>query len=297
MQYNKPSLTIQEQILALKRKGLIIGDDEFASNSLFNINYYRLRAYTYPFQDNNDPNHPFKISISFEQIIELYNFDHSLRLLLFDAFERIEIAFRTQMIYQWSVLHGSHWQINADLYRNPVTFAQQIASLQSEINRSNETFIKHYVSKYTMPSEPPCWMSLEVSSMRLLSQIFLNLKRGTPKINVTRHFGLNDISLLENWMHCFSNIRNVCAHHGRLWNRRFTTHIVMPTNPINLFVKGPIYPYKLYPAICAIVYTINIITPKCDFKDRIIQLMNNCPLQQEHEMGFPQNWRKDNFWM
>jgi len=196
MKYNKPPLTIPDQISALKDKGLIIDDEVYAASCLSNISYYRLRAYTYPFQDNTDPNHPFIDEVTFEEIIELYKFDHKLRLLLFDAFEKIEIAFRTQIIYQWAIAHGSHWQIDPALYRSSVTFAQQISSLQGEINRSNETFIKHYTSKYSNPPEPPSWMSLEVSSMGLLSQMFLNLKRGTPKLNVTHHFGLNDINLL-----------------------------------------------------------------------------------------------------
>ena len=88
MKYNKSPLTIPEQISALKNKGLNLNDDTFAENCLSNINYYRLRAYTYPFQDNTDPKHPFIISITFEQIIELYKFDHKLRLLLFYAFKK-----------------------------------------------------------------------------------------------------------------------------------------------------------------------------------------------------------------
>jgi len=297
MKYNKPSLTISEQISALKDKGLIINDHDFAASCLSNISYYRLRAYTYPFQDNNNQNHPFIDIITFEDIIELYKFDQLLRLLLFDAFEKIEIAFRTQVIYQWAIVHGSHWQIDPSLYRSSVIFAQHIFSLQGEINRSNETFIKHYTSKYTIPSEPPSWMSLEVSSMGLLSQLFQNLKKGKPKMNVTHHFGLNDVNLLENWLHCFSNIRNVCAHHGRLWNRRFTTHIIIPTNPVFPFIeKSIIYPYKLYPSLCAMVYIINIISPGCGFKEKIKSLMNMCPLKQEHEMGFPYSWKQDKFW-
>lgn len=297
MHFSKPALTISDQIIALKDKGLVVDSEAYANKCLSNISYYRLRAYTYPFQDNSNPKHPFVVQMTFEQIIELYNFDHKLRLLLFDAIEKIEIAFRTQIIHQWAIAYGSHWQINADLYRNPVIFAQHISALENEIRRSNETFLTHYTTKYSYPTEPPSWMSMEVTSMGLLSQMFLNLKKGTPKSNVARHFGLNDVSLLENWMHCFSNIRNVCAHHGRLWNRRLTTHITFPTNPVYSFIqKSKVYPYKLYPSLCAMVYTTNIVSPECDFKTKIKELMNKCPLKQEHEMGFPIDWRKDEFW-
>lgn len=297
MHYSKPSISFQQQVNKLKTRGLQFNSEPNAILHLSNISYYRLRAYTYPFQDNTDPNHPFNVKVTFEQIIELYQFDRKLSQLVFNALEKIEIALRTQIIYQWAMINGSHWQITPALYRDPVKFANHINSLQIEIDRSHETFIEHYQNTYTSPSEPPSWMSLEVSSFGLLSQIFSNLKKGNEKLAVAKHFGLNDISILENWMHCFSNIRNVCAHHGRLWNRRFTAHIKMPSNPQNLFIVNKIvYPYKLYAAICCIQYMLNSIIPINGFKADLVALMKNCPLAQEKEMGFPVDWKIDPFW-
>lgn len=235
--------------------------------------------------------------ISLEKIIELYKFDRKLSLLVFEALEKIEIALRTQIIYQWAKTKGSHWQNDSSLYRDSVRFAKQNTMLQNEINRSHETFIKHYLSTYSIPAEPPSWMSLEVSSFRLLSQIFSNLKRGQEKKAVANHFGLNDISILENWMHCFNNIRNICAHHGRLWNRRLTAHIKLPKKPKYHFILDTnIYRYKLYPALCCIQYMLNQIVPLNGFKKDLLDLVAACPLAQEHEMGFPANWRNESFW-
>jgi len=297
MNYNKPALSINDQIKRLKARGLVINDAPFVENCLSNISYYRLRAYTYPFQDNVNPNHPFVVQVSFDKIIDLYVFDRELRLLVMDALEKIEIALRTQIIYQWALTNGSHWQIIPHLYRDPVRFSNQITNLQSEIDRSNETFIDHYKSTYAQPSEPPAWMSLEVSSFGLLSLMFLNLKKGPEKNLVTRHFGLNDVSVLENWMHCFCNIRNVCAHHGRLWNRRLTTHVKLPTNPRYKFLQNTnIYPYKLYAALSCMQYVLQKISPPCTFKDKLKALMQTCPLKQEKEMGFPSGWQNELLW-
>ena len=297
MQYNKPFISFQDQIQRLKSRGLVFNNEPQAELCLSNISYYRLRAYTYPFQDNTDPNHPFTSEITFEEIIELYKFDRKLSQLVFEALEKVEIALRTQIIYQWAMKKGSHWQNDSSLYRDSVRFAKQITMLQSEIDRSHETFIKHYNATYTIPTEPPSWMSLEVSSFGLLSQIFNNLKRGKEKKAVAKYFGLNDISILENWMHCFSNIRNICAHHGRLWNRRLTAHIKIPLNPQYDFISNKnLYRYKLYPALCCIQYMLNRIIPENGFKEDLVELVDNCPLAQEHEMGFPANWRDDPFW-
>ncbi len=296
MNYNKPPILFSDQTAKLKARGLDFHNLSEAEHFLSNISYYRLRAYTYPFQDNEDPDHPFIVKIYFEDIIALYRFDRKLSQIVFEALEKIEVALRTQIIYQWALTNGSHWQTIPSLYRDQEKFLNHLSSLQTEIDRSNETFIEHYKKTYSSPVEPPSWMSLEVSSFGLLSQIFCNLKKGPQKSAVAKHFGLNDITILENWMHCFSNIRNICAHHARLWNRRLTAHVKLPTNPQMPFIKNAkIYPYKLYAALCCIQYMLNNIQENC-FKNKLISIMGECPLAQEKEMGFPQDWKNENFW-
>jgi hypothetical protein len=81
-EYNKTPLSIADQIERLKQRGLHFIDEQKASHYLTHISYYRLRAYTYPFQDNIDPNHSFVKKISFEEIIQLYVFDRRLRLVV-----------------------------------------------------------------------------------------------------------------------------------------------------------------------------------------------------------------------
>jgi abortive infection bacteriophage resistance protein len=139
MRYLKPAITISDQVARLKARSLMFDNESEAELYLSNISYYRLRAYTYSFQNNTDPGHPFIFPVTFEQIIGLYLFDRQL---------------------------------------SPAKFAKQINSLQTEIDRSHETFIEHYYTTYSEPSEPPSWMSLEVSSFGLLSQIF-NASRNT----------------------------------------------------------------------------------------------------------------------
>lgn len=296
MKYSKSPITIQEQIVRLKQRGLIFENEQKAEHYLSNISYYRLRAYTFPFQDNNNPNHPFIKTVSFEEIIKLYVFDRQLRLLIFNAIEKIEIAFRTQIIYRYSLKYGSHWYTNPILYNNSVYFAEQIATLQTEIDRSNETFIQHYKRTYTHPKEPPCWMSLEVSSMGLLSKIFSNLKRDVVKDEIVRHFGLKDVDVLENWMQCFSLLRNICAHHGRVWNRRIK-QITIAKKTLHPYISNKqLYTYKVYAYLCNIQYILNIISPQHSFKTNLLALMKNCPLLQEKEMGFPINWQQEQIW-
>ena len=253
MNYSKSPLSIPDQISRLKSRGLKFNDEAKAAHYLSNISYYRLRAYTYPFQDNADPNHPFTKKVSFEDIIDLYVFDRRLRIIVFNALEKIEVALRTKIVYAFSMAHGSHWYEDSNMYRNPHFFNKNINSLYEEIDRSTETFIDHYKNTYSTPAYPPAWMSLEVVSLGLLSKLFLNLKKGPEKKKVAREFGLGKPEILESWMHSLANLRNICAHHSRLWNRRFTIRPILPYNTTYPFISNiNIYTNKIYAQISSI---------------------------------------------
>jgi abortive infection bacteriophage resistance protein len=300
MRYTKKPISFQTQVAQLKAKGLTVVNDQNAETILSRISYYRLRAYTYPFQDNTLPNHPFTVSISFEEIIELYKFDGKLRILVFDAIEKVEIALRTQIIYQFAMSYGSHWQTDPNLYRDTARFTKHIGTLQSEIDRSDETFIEHYNTKYSAPSQPPSWMSLEVASMGTLSKIYQNLKKNPEKQAVADSFGLPEINIMENWMFCFSSLRNICAHHGRLWNRRMSAIIKLSYNTKGTFLNKQevkeVYPNKLYAVLCALKYMLDQIDSANGFSSELKELINSCPVGQVKEMGFINNWDKHPLW-
>jgi len=220
--------------------------------------------------------------------------------LIFDAIEKIEISLRTQIIYHFALQHGSHWQTNPRLYRDTARFAKHIENLNREIERSDETFIKHYKEKYNKPSQPPSWMSLEVASMGTLSKLYQNIKDGDAKRTVADNFGIIKIRNLENWMFCFSSVRNICAHHGRLWNRRLSSIIRLPYTTKYKFLNKKevkaIYTNKIYATLLAMNYVLEIVDPNFKFGDKLKQLMTECPLNQQKAMGFHENWEDHSFW-
>lgn len=166
MYYNKRPLLISEQLDKLRSRGLIFDDETLAERYLSNISYYRLRAYTYPFQNNTDKaaDHRFvRSDIHFSDIIDLYCFDRRLRNLVFNAIEKIEVAVRTRITQEYSTANNdSHWfcirkHYKDDVGRDGVTSAFDILmrDVESEVRRSNEDFIKHYYSTYDNPPLPP----------------------------------------------------------------------------------------------------------------------------------------------
>lgn len=297
MKYSKLSISLEEQVKLLQKRGLKIEDPEKARHYLSNISYYRLRAYTFPYQDNTTPEHPFTSEVSFEEIIQLYVFDRHLRLLVFDGLEKIEIALRTKIIYEFAQVYGGHWHDRNELYANQVSFTKDISKLYEEVDRSSETFIKHYKSKYSNPEYPPSWMALEVASMGLLSKLFENLKKTEPKKKVVTEFGLKNHLFLESWMHAFAHLRNVCAHHGRLWNRRFTAIPKLPDDTLYPFLNNKdIHKNKLYTLLSCMLYVLQIISPGNQMTSRLRRLFDNCAQADLHEMGFPKGWESEPLW-
>lgn len=307
MRYTKKPLTVDEQIDRLERRGLNFSDRKLAKNYLQNISYYRLRAYTYPFQDNTDPDadHEFlRDDIDFNDIIDLYVFDRRLRNLVFNELEKIEVAIRTQLSLVYSNMSKDpFWYLDRNWFSRASDddFGNLIDEVTSDVNRSNEDFIKHYKAKYDTPEMPPTWMSLEVVSFGTLSWMYKLLNKSPEKKQIALAFGIGNDEIFANWLHAFSNLRNCCAHHSRIWNRRFVVHLKLPYNTTQPFLTpgtlGTIKETKLFALLSAIKYVADILSPGNSFKDNLKKLLNDRhQLLRLKEMGFPMDWESLPVW-
>ena len=299
IEYNKQPLSINQQIQRLKERGLLFNDENEAKAYLFNISYYRLRAYTYPFQDNSENSSHFFLqhNLFFKDFIDLYCLDRRLRSLIFNAIEKIEVSVRTKIVQVYAEsTHNSHWYEDESLYRYPIN--DLLEHIESDVNRSNEDFIKHYKAKYKTPPMPPSWMALEVVSFATLSRLFQALKSDDRKQHITSMFGLKKVEILENWLHAISNLRNCCAHHSRVWNRRFMVSIKLPYNTTYPFIdRATIRTNKLFALLSCINYILSIISPDSDFKRHLKELLkSDCRLLDHKDMGFPNNWQTLPLW-
>lgn len=152
--YNKPYLSVPDQITLLKSRGMQFGDEANAERYLQHTNYVRLRTYWYLFE-NNHATHQFKPNTTFEAVLNIYLFDRALRAHLAQAIETIEISLRTQYAYQFARLHGPFAYADVANSKDRRHFQNNLNQLQEEIGRSNEVFIAHYGRKYTAPNMPP----------------------------------------------------------------------------------------------------------------------------------------------
>ncbi len=298
MKFEKTSTSIPDQIELLRRRGMSVDDEPRARHYLNFISYYRLRAYWLPFEvpAKEDDDHAFQEGTSFEDVLTLYIFDRELRLLVLDAIERVEVALRAQWAHHMAMTHGPHGYLDQSLYHRKDRHAKAVTTLTEEFKRSRDTFAEHYRNKYTSPNLPPIWMAAETISFGQLSKWIFNLKRRTDRNAIAKPFGLDE-RVLTSFCHHMSYIRNICAHHGRLWNKRFTVTMLVPKSPgkLALAIKGA-EPRHLHNTLAMLDYLLSIIAPGNEWRKRVVELIDGCRLADPASMGFPGDWQNRPVW-
>lgn len=292
--FEKPPLTYEAQLQLLKSRGLLIEDEEKALHILQVISYYRLSGYWYPLLEDKE-NHKFKMNAQFETAFNLYKFDREFRLLILGELEKIEVAVRCQMIQQLSLKISPFWFEDKVHFRNSNIFNKSIDKIRDELKRSDEEFILKFKEKY-QNEFPPSWMTLEVTSFGSLSVLFNALNPGRTKRNIANYFGLNERTF-QSWLHSIVYLRNVCAHHSRLWNRDIRVKPQIPENPKKQWLKiNEIENDKVYFLLSMIVYLLQTINPKNSMSSRFKSLLLKYPNIDVKAMGFPDNWEKEPLW-
>lgn len=117
MENQKPR-NIEEQIRLLRGKGMDFSDNEGceAKECFSRISYFRLKYY---WRDLLDTEGYFIKGITFSDVIRRYDFDHQLRLILFDAIEIIEVALRSKVINHMSqATNNGLWYLDSSLFEN-----------------------------------------------------------------------------------------------------------------------------------------------------------------------------------
>lgn len=309
--YSKVPLTFQDQLTLLKKRDLVIDDEPKTINFLSEISYYRLSAYFLPYQKIKDT---FNQATSFKQIIDTYSFDRELRLLVFDCIERIEIAIRTQIVYGMaSHYNDSHWQDNKSLFITPYynkigNLVDPYSDFQSIISkaktaRTPEVFIKHYVDSYNSPSNPPSWMCLELLTMGELSHLYRGFKNNSDKKRIANFFDVHP-TVFVSWLHTLTYVRNICAHHSRLWNRDLAIEPEKLLKPVGNWISKPFENNKrMFYFICVLKYLITRANPGNSLKDKLQALFKKYPTIPIQYMGIPSDgkgnmldWEIENIW-
>ncbi|MDH4412970.1 MAG: Abi family protein [Rhizobium sp.] len=298
MKFTKPSLDFAEQISLLKQRGMAIPDEDEALHYLKYISYYRLRAYWLPFEvpPSASGQHAFKAGTSFDDVLELYVFDRQLRILLIDAIERVEVAIRAAWAYHLAQTYGPHGYLDPNHYARADHFQKSLTSLLDEISRSRDTFIAHYRTKYSDPAQPPIWMTAEILSLGQLSKWVSNLKLRSDRKAIAANFGLDERVFLS-VVHHLTYVRNICAHHGRLWNKQFIVTMMVPNTPASLrLAMNPHDTRRVYNTLAVMIYLLGKLAPGSTWRNEVRNLFSSAPKADPAAMGFPVDWTKMPYW-
>ena len=160
----------------------------------------------------------FRPGTTFNQILDLYEFDSSLRLLVLEALDNIEVCARAVITYHLAKELGVFGYADSANFAVSYNHAEFMKILKREEGRSSEVFIGHYRGKYTSETELPVWMATELISFGALSKMYEHLRTSLRK-KIAREFNQPQ-PVFVSWLHALTAIRNVCAHHSRLWKQR-----------------------------------------------------------------------------
>jgi len=293
--FDKSPRSYPDQIEILRQRGMQIENAQSAEFYLKHLNYYRLAAYWLPFEVDH-ATHTFKLGTSFDQVLNLYVFDRELRLLILDAIERIEVSVRAHWAYELSHRHGPHAHLDDGLARNPDHYRANLEKLRSEVARakSSEVFIQHFQETYS-EALPPVWAACEVMSMGLLSRWYRNLKPFDTRVAIAKPHKVSE-QILEPWLYHLSTVRNICAHHSRLWNREFTVTPTIPDPPPrDLSGQFMMESRKIYNSLVIILHWMDIVAPGHHWRKRLLTLLDSHEVDV-YRMGFPEGWSAFPIW-
>lgn len=297
VRYTKRPLTIKEQVDLLLGRGMT-GDRDLMMRQLTVVNYYRLSGYCHTFRNRNSET--FHPGTTFELVWKTYAFDRRLRLLVMDALERIEVAVGSLVAYVHSHEYGAFGYASEPASfpgLNAKEHAVFVERVSEQTRRSRDTFVRHFCRMYgDEHNHLPIWMAVEVMSFSTILKLFTGSHKKV-KESVASTFGVTDV-VFESWLLALSTVRNICAHHGRLWNREIGTKPKIPRLPRypDWHVPIEISNRRTFAILTICRYCLKRVAPQSSWFDRFEALLREFPTIPRENMGFPDNWRQSPIW-
>ncbi|WP_319591786.1 Abi family protein [uncultured Draconibacterium sp.] len=221
------------QIALLQERGMILDlPEEKIKEHLLDIGYYRLGFYWYPFQKNS--HHEFEKGTKFSDVIKLYYLDNDLRILLIKYTNRIEINFRTKVIYYVS----NNYKDSPTWFADPAIVNKEIIDFldrnyNHQFIKNNKPIKQHHI-KHINDKYAPAWKTLEFLTFGSVFNIFRNIRNKSLKEKIANEFGIVSLDKFYNLFKVIIDIRNSCAHGDVLYDYRRPTGIsVIPSIPFN----------------------------------------------------------------
>ncbi len=300
----KLHLRYTDQVSLLRARNLAINDEASALAALQRIGYYRLVGYWFPLR-RPDPNNrgarldDFQDGATFELAASLYDFDRALRLVVLDAIERIEVAVRVDVAHLLGRRHRLAHECPS-LMDGKFPHADWLKRFREGVQKkAKEEFVAHHIQRYN--GRMPIWVATETWDFGLLSKFYAGMKYKDQQRIAQRY--LIDGPTLGSWLRSLNFVRNVSAHHSRLWNRNNPDALRMPaTQPHHHLYHLAVDEFarrRVYGSLCVIRHMLNKIESNTTWPQRVKNLCAEFPtsdLVALRNGGFPDGWRDLPFW-
>lgn len=279
---HQPSMSIDKQISNLKEKGLVVNDEDYTKKVLNDISYFRLiKAYSLGLKEKNGNYNP---GTSFEQIVELYEFNLRFRQITFCMIERVEVSLRCRIGNYISEEYGVMGYLDKENFDKDDYHKAFLDDIKEEIRRNSRApFVKNFRENYE-DGELPVYALVEILSLGTLSKLFKNMKNRDKKI-VSRSYGVG-YTYMESWIESIAYVRNVCAHYGRLYNAKLVKTPILYKE----YTEQGIRNNRVYAVLLCMRSILKDDEGWNKYVAEIKELAEHYKGVNLTSMGFPKNW-------
>ena len=284
--------TIDEQLDILRSRGLTINDETKAKDFLLRNNYYRISGYSLTLRKNDT----FSKSATFQNIIDIYNFDHELRHILLQYLEVIEVQMKSVYAYEFTKVHGPTGYLDETFFTNKAKHKEIIdkAEQQKAQRLPHEAYLKHFVKD--LHQDVPLWAYVDLLTISDISFLY-SISEQPIKNAVARAFGLTmnkGAAILGSYMHSMTIIRNLCAHGSRIYNRLFEQKPSLNKKEKALLRKnsnGELDNAHFY-GFLLIMRRILPVDEFSEMRNSIVMLTKKYPFVRMDYYGFRSDWEQ-----
>ncbi|MCW3492026.1 Abi family protein [Microbacterium sp. SSM24] len=266
--------------------------------SLSRIGYYRLTGYLWWYRLDAEPSGSAELipGTTLDDLHRLYEFDAKLRSIVMAMTDVIEVWFRGAFANTTGIRLGAFGYLERANALGADALERDKRKLTERLEDPSESFLAHFLEKYSNPY-PPVWMMVELSSLGLLSKWYDNLASASLRQSIADGVRLNH-SVLGGFLRTWTVVRNVAAHHGRLWNRRFATKMSAPKKPelLRIATDGADYS-RIYPYLATAAYLTSVIDPSSDLRQRLVNLLLSADDGWLDEIDAPRAFENDSIWL
>ena len=282
----KPARSFEEQAHRLSDlHDLYIGNADRARHIFSTVNYYRLSQYGNHLRSTDDADR-FIPGVSLDDLYDLYQFDMGLRHQILPVLEFFEVQLRAKLSYHLAMTYGSTGYTNAANFKldkqSQGSHKSLMNKFRTEVRRQDDLpFVRHHKKKYG--GQFPVWVAVELFSFGMLAQLYDILTEG-DQWAIARQYDLEP-DALHALIASAVDVRNVCAHYARLYNKPIDDKAILPPKHAQ-YQSDFVFPTLLSLA-CAARNTAVWHT----MIRGIAQLESEYPKADLALCGFPEDWQ------